>query len=184
MAMYLEHFGLSRAPFAMHPDPEFIYLSDQHSSAKAFLESSAFVNDSFFVITGSIGAGKTTLVEGFLSELPANATEIARINQTQLSPTGFLRLLLDELGLKAFKAKKPQLLARLKKYLAKCTRENIKVVVVVDEDVVVVSAEPSPGSPVVEVVDGATVVVVATPSPPPSSSLPIGLPSSSSSMIG
>lgn len=133
MAMYLEHFGLLRAPFAMHPDPDFLYLSDQHSSAKAFLESSAFVNDSFFVITGSIGAGKTTLVEGFLSELPSGRTVIARINQTQLSPTGFLRLLLDELGLEAFKAKKPQLLARLRKYLAKCTRENLKVVVVVDE---------------------------------------------------
>ncbi len=133
MAMYLEHFGLERPPFAMHPDPDFLYLSEQHSSAKAFLESSAFVNDSFVVITGSIGADKTTLVEGFLAELPPEHTVIARINQTQLSPTAFLRMLLDDLGLEAFKAKKPELLARLRKYLEECASRERRVVVLVDE---------------------------------------------------
>ncbi len=133
MAMYLEHFGLDRAPFAMHPDPDFLYLSEQHSAAKAFLETSAFVNDSFVVITGSIGAGKTTLVEGYLAEMSPHDAFIARINQTQLTATGFLRMLLDELGLDGFKAKKPQLLARLRKFLAKASRDGRRVVVVVDE---------------------------------------------------
>ncbi len=115
------------------PDPEFLYLGQQHSSAKAFLESSAFVHDSFVVITGAIGAGKTTLVEGYLAELSANDTIIARINQTQISPTGFLRLLLDELGLRAFKAKKPELLSRFRKYMGRAVNEGKRVVLVIDE---------------------------------------------------
>lgn len=133
MVMYQEHFGLKRPPFSMHPDPAFLYLSEQHSSAKAFLESSALVNDSFVVITGSIGAGKTTLVEGFVAELPEESTVIARINQTQLSATGFLRLLLADLGLDAFKSKKPELLARLSGFLGRCSSEGKSVVVVIDE---------------------------------------------------
>jgi recombinational DNA repair ATPase RecF len=56
-------------PFRLSPDPQFLYLSKQHARAKAYMESTIWFTDGFVVITGEIGAGKTTLIETFLREL-------------------------------------------------------------------------------------------------------------------
>ena len=88
--MYLELFKLHELPFRLSPDPQFLYLSKQHARAKAYMESTIWFTDGFVVITGDIGAGKTTLIETFLRELQADVV-VAQINQTQLSPTDFLQ---------------------------------------------------------------------------------------------
>ena len=67
--MYLELFKLHELPFRLSPDPQFLYLSKQHARAKAYMESTIWFTDGFVVITGEIGAGKTTLIETFLREL-------------------------------------------------------------------------------------------------------------------
>jgi general secretion pathway protein A len=67
--MYLELFKLQELPFRLSPDPQFLYLSKQHARAKAYMESTIWFTDGFVVITGEIGAGKTTLIETFLREL-------------------------------------------------------------------------------------------------------------------
>ncbi len=64
--MYLELFKLHELPFRLSPDPQFLYLSKQHARAKAYMESTIWFTDGFVVITGEIGAGKTTLIETFL----------------------------------------------------------------------------------------------------------------------
>ena len=61
--MYLDHFQLSELPFRLSPDPSFMYLSQIHSRAKAYMESTIWFTDGFVVITGEIGSGKTTLIE-------------------------------------------------------------------------------------------------------------------------
>jgi type II secretory pathway predicted ATPase ExeA len=61
--MYLEHFHLKELPFRLSPDPAFLYLSQIHSRAKAYMESTIWFTDGFVVITGEIGSGKTTLIE-------------------------------------------------------------------------------------------------------------------------
>jgi general secretion pathway protein A len=63
--MYLELFNLHELPFRLSPDPQFLYLSKQHARAKAYMESTIWFTDGFVVITGEIGAGKTTLIETF-----------------------------------------------------------------------------------------------------------------------
>src|SRR5260370_32653921 len=102
--MYLELFKLHDLPFRLSPDPQFLYLSKQHARAKAYMESTIWFTDGFVVITGEIGAGKTTLIETFLRELQTDAV-IAQINQTQLSPTAFLQTFLDPVGFSACNVK-------------------------------------------------------------------------------
>ncbi len=82
--MYLEPFKLKELPFRLSPDPQFLYLSKQHARAKAYMESTIWFTDGFVVITGEIGSGKTTLIESFLKEVPADVV-VAQINQTQVS---------------------------------------------------------------------------------------------------
>ena len=67
--MYLELFKLHELPFRLSPDPQFLYLSKQHARAKAYMESTIWFTDGFVVITGEIGAGKTTLIETFLARI-------------------------------------------------------------------------------------------------------------------
>lgn len=130
--MYLEHFTLKDHPFRLSPDPNYLYLSKQHSRAKSYLESTVWFADGFVVITGEIGCGKTTLIEKFLTELPDDVIT-ARISQTQITPTQFLMVLLAEFGFKPFRKRKAELLNMLNRYLVAQSRDGRKVVIIIDE---------------------------------------------------
>jgi len=130
--MYLELFKLHELPFRLSPDPQFLYLSKQHARAKAYMESTIWFTDGFVVITGEIGAGKTTLIETFLAELEPDVV-VAQINQTQLSPTEFLQTVLVQFGFTPFEMKKPEVLATLNQFLTEQHVAGRKVVLIIDE---------------------------------------------------
>ena len=130
--MYLDLFKLHELPFRLSPDPQFLYLSKQHARAKAYMESTIWFTDGFVVITGEIGAGKTTLIETFLRELQTDAV-VAQINQTQLSPTAFLQTVLVQFGFSPFNMKKPEVLATLNQFLVEQHMSGRKVLLIVDE---------------------------------------------------
>jgi general secretion pathway protein A len=130
--MYLELFKLHELPFRLSPDPQFLYLSKQHARAKAYMESTIWFTDGFVVITGEIGAGKTTLIETFLRELQSDAI-VAVINQTQLSPTAFLQTVLVQFGFAPFDMKKPEVIATLSQFLMEQHISGRKVLLIVDE---------------------------------------------------
>jgi general secretion pathway protein A len=130
--MYLELFKLHELPFRLSPDPQFLYLSKQHARAKAYMESTIWFTDGFVVITGEIGAGKTTLIETFLRELQTDAV-VAQINQTQLSPTAFLQTVLVQFGFSPFNMKKPEVLTTLNQFLVDQHIAGRKVLLIVDE---------------------------------------------------
>ena len=130
--MYLELFKLHELPFRLSPDPQFLFLSKQHARAKAYMESTVWFTDGFVVITGEIGAGKTTLIETFLHELQTDAV-VAQINQTQLSPTAFLQTVLVQFGFSPFSMKKPEVLATLNQFLVEQHVSGRKVLLIVDE---------------------------------------------------
>jgi len=130
--MYLELFKLHELPFRLSPDPQFLYLSKQHARAKAYMESTIWFTDGFVVITGEIGAGKTTLIETFLRELQTDVV-IAQVNQTQLSPTAFLQTVLVQFGFSPFTMKKPEVLATLNQFLVEQHGNGRKVLLIVDE---------------------------------------------------
>lgn len=130
--MYLQLFNLEEHPFRLSPDPNFLYLSEQHARALAYIESTIWFTDGFVVISGEIGCGKTTLIEKFLSELDENVA-VARIAQTQVTPVQFLQGLLVQFGYRPFRMGKAELLATINEHLAEQMDEGRKVVIVIDE---------------------------------------------------
>ncbi len=130
--MYLDHFQLNELPFRLSPDPAFMYLSQIHSRAKAYMESTIWFTDGFVVITGEIGSGKTTLIETFLKEIEQDVV-VAQINQTQVSPIEFLQTALAQFGFSPFKMRKAELLATLNQFLIEQYANGRKVLLIVDE---------------------------------------------------
>src|SRR5688572_7482235 len=130
--MYCELFQLTEPPFRLTPDPQFLFASKQHARAKAYMESTIWLADGFVVITGDIGSGKTTLIESFLTDLPADII-LAHISQTQLTPVEFLQALLVEFGFKPFRKRKVELLSMLKDYMVEQYAAGKKILLVIDE---------------------------------------------------
>jgi type II secretory pathway predicted ATPase ExeA len=72
--MYLNHFGFNSKPFAMSPDPTFLYESQQHAAALTMLEYAMESHAQFCLLTGEIGSGKTTLVRRLIRMLGDRVT--------------------------------------------------------------------------------------------------------------
>ncbi|MEY4377087.1 MAG: hypothetical protein RJB26_1637, partial [Pseudomonadota bacterium] len=130
--MYLELFKLNDLPFRLSPDPQFLFLSKNHARAKAYMESTIWFTDGFVIITGEIGAGKTTLIETFLRELDKDVV-VAQVNQTQVSVTEFLQSVLVQFGFQPFRMKKAELIATLNQFLIEQYTAGKKVMLIVDE---------------------------------------------------
>src|SRR5580658_4025672 len=130
--MYLDPFKLKELPFRLSPDPQFLYLSKQHARAKAYMESTIWFTDGFVVITGEIGSGKTTLIESFLKEVPADVV-VAQINQTQVSAIDFLQAVLVQFGFSPFKMRKAELISTINNFLIEQYAAGRKVLLIVDE---------------------------------------------------
>src|SRR5438128_6909605 len=98
--MYLQHFGLVEPPFAITPDPRFVYLSERHRDALAHLMYGIGQGGSggFVQLTGEVGTGKTTLCRLLLEQLPEN-TRIALVLNPKLSPVELLETICEELKL-------------------------------------------------------------------------------------
>ena len=133
--MYLKFFGLTEQPFQLTPDSQFLYLSGSHMRAKAYMDYTVWKRDGFVVITGEIGAGKTTLIHKLLSEVEGDV-KLVRIFQTQLNEIEFLQAMLVELGFESSNLKdhgKVELLSLLNDYLLQSYSEGKHVVLIVDE---------------------------------------------------
>jgi general secretion pathway protein A len=130
--MYIENFKLKELPFRLSPDPQFLFLSRAHARAKAYMESTIWFTDGFVVITGEIGAGKTTLIESFLRQLDSDVV-IAQINQTQVSAVEFLQSVLVQFGFSPFKMKKAELIATINSFLIEQYAAGRKVLLIIDE---------------------------------------------------
>ncbi len=87
--MYAKFFGLEREPFSIAPDPRYLFMSERHREALAHLLYGLSGGGGFVVLTGEIGAGKTTVCRCFLEQIPANCN-IAYIFNPKLSVTELL----------------------------------------------------------------------------------------------
>ena len=130
--MYLDFFNLKEAPFQLTPDSGFLFMSEAHARAMAYMEYTVWNRDGFVVITGEVGAGKTTLIQKLLSEFDNNAL-VAKIFQTQLDEVEFLQAVLVEFGLNPFNAKKVELMDMLSTFLVESFLESKQLVLIVDE---------------------------------------------------
>lgn len=130
--MYLEFFNLREFPFRLTPDTEFMYMSEGHARAKAYMDYTVWNRDGFVVITGEIGTGKTTLIQKLVSELDDNVL-VAKIFQTQLDEVEFFQSVLVEFGLNPFSAKKVELIDMLNTFLIDQFHQQKQLVLIVDD---------------------------------------------------
>ena len=96
--MYLSFFGLNEKPFAITPDPRYLYLSERHAEALAHLLYGINESGGFIQLTGEVGTGKTTVVRTLLSRVPHHA-DVAVILNPRVTPVEFLLTICEELGL-------------------------------------------------------------------------------------
>ena len=131
--MYESFFGLSGKPFQLNPDPDFFYGSRGHKRAMAYLEYGLHQGEGFIVITGDVGAGKTTLVRNLLRRIPADTISAAQIVSTQVDADDLLRLVAASFGLEHAGADKAALLVQLEQHFRQLHSEGRRALLVVDE---------------------------------------------------
>jgi general secretion pathway protein A len=131
--MYEQHFGLTGAPFLLNPDPSFFFDSRGHSSALSYLKFGLYQAEGFIVITGDIGAGKTTLVRTLLSDIDHDKVVAAQLVSTQLEAGDLLRSAITAFGVPLKGNTKAELIATLEAYLTLLATQNKRAVLIVDE---------------------------------------------------
>jgi putative secretion ATPase (PEP-CTERM system associated) len=131
--MYESFYGLTGKPFQLNPDPAFFFGSKGHSSAYSYLKYGVFQGEGFIVITGDIGAGKTTLVRTLLAELDPRKVVAVQLVSTQLDADDLLRSVATAFGLPVKGADKAHLLASLEAFLTSLITEHKRALLVVDE---------------------------------------------------
>jgi general secretion pathway protein A len=131
--MYETYYGLSSKPFQLNPDPSFYFGSKQHRRAKAYLEYGVQRNEGFIVITGEVGAGKTTIVRGLLASLDPNKVVAANLVTTQLDAEDTLRLVGAAFGVRVKDVSKADVLMALEAYLVNQTSQGRRCLLIVDE---------------------------------------------------
>jgi general secretion pathway protein A len=130
--MYLQHFGLIRAPFEMTPDPAFLYLGESHQEGLATLLYGVRARKGFVMLTGEVGTGKTTLLHALLSQLDPN-TQAAFVFNPRLEPLDFFRLLFEEYGIETPCATKGEYLIAFNKFLIERLERDHPTLLIVDE---------------------------------------------------
>ena len=98
--MYAEFFGLKHEPFSIAPDPRYLFMSDRHREALAHLLYGLNGGGGFVLLTGEIGAGKTTVCRCFLEKIPKRC-HVAYIFNPKLTAIELLKAICDEFGIEA-----------------------------------------------------------------------------------
>ncbi len=131
--MYLAYYGFTEKPFQLKPDPSFFFPSRGHKRAAAYLEYGLSQEDGFIIITGDVGAGKTTLMRYLFQKLKQERVAAAQLVSTRLDPDDALRMVAAAFGLSYEASSKAALLLELERFLRKCEREGTRALLVVDE---------------------------------------------------
>ena len=131
--MYEKFYGFREKPFEITPNPKFVYLSDVHQEALAYLQYAVREGKGFSVITGEAGTGKTTLVHMLLSKLDSGVRTSYIFNPI-LDRGDFLNYICDDLNIESDGMKsRGQSLAALHGFLLECFARNEKVFLIIDE---------------------------------------------------
>jgi putative secretion ATPase (PEP-CTERM system associated) len=131
--MYEAFYGFSERPFQLNPDPQFYFDSKQHRRATAFVQYGLHQSEGFIIITGEVGAGKTTLVRNLLDNLDASKVVAANLVSTQLDAEDMLRMVAAAFGIRTRDASKADLLLSLEALLTSQAQLGKRCLLIVDE---------------------------------------------------
>ena len=96
--MYVQFFGLQQAPFSIAPDPRYLFMSERHREALAHLLYGVAGGGGFVLLSGEIGAGKTTICRCFLEQVPAGC-QVAYIFNPRLTAHELLQSVCEEFAI-------------------------------------------------------------------------------------
>ena len=131
--MYDQFYGFEGRPFQLTPDPHFYFESATHRKALSYLGYGLAQGEGFIVITGDIGAGKTTLVGHLMATIdPARLTAV-KIVSTQVGGDDMLRLTAHSFGLPTDGMPKAQILRQIEAFLHGQARAGRRSLLIVDE---------------------------------------------------
>jgi len=133
--MYTSFFGLQEKPFAITPDPRYLYLSERHAEALAHLLYGINEAGGFIQLTGEVGTGKTTVIRSLLEQLPGHA-DVALILNPRVTPAEFLLTICEELHIpvpEAGRGSTKTLMDLLGRHLLDTHASGRRVVLIVDE---------------------------------------------------
>ena len=131
--MYEEFYGLTGKPFQLNPDPAFYFGSRGHKRAFAYLQYGLYKTEGFIVITGEIGAGKTTIVRSLFEQIDRDKLIAAQLVSTQLDADDMLRAVGAAFGLPVKAVGKAVLLASLEAFLCQTALDKRRALLIVDE---------------------------------------------------
>lgn len=132
--MYCSYFGFTERPFTLTPNPAFIFLSRAHQEAFAHLIYGIENRCGFIMLTGEVGAGKTTVIRTLLTELKPETHATALILNPMVSADGLLRAILREFGIESVDCNEPaDMVEALNRFLLQQIAAERKVVLVIDE---------------------------------------------------
>ena len=131
--MYEDYYRFNAKPFQLNPDPRFFFGSKGHKRAMAYLDYGLSLGEGFIVISGEVGAGKTTLVRNLFRQLDAHSLVAAQLVSTQMDAEDTLRSVAASFGLEHEGLAKSSLLKNLEDFLIAATRQGKRALLVVDE---------------------------------------------------
>jgi general secretion pathway protein A len=132
--MYKAFFNLSRNPFDLTPDPEFLFPTRRHNEALAALYYGVREHKGFVVVTGEVGTGKTLLLRCLLRLMKQSPdVAYAYVFNSRLSPAEFLQYILSDFGLSAAGKNKAEVLFDLSQFLISRGSQKMTTVLIVDE---------------------------------------------------
>jgi len=131
--MYAEFYSLTSMPFQLTPDSRFFFGSTEHNKAMAFLNYGISQGEGFVVVTGEVGAGKTTMVDHLLSTLDPNRYIAGRIVTTQLNSYDMLRMVGAAFQIYHEGMDKAALITRIRQLLDDLNAQHKRALLIVDE---------------------------------------------------
>jgi general secretion pathway protein A len=131
--MYEDFYGLSSKPFQLNPDPKFYYSSKPHRRARSYLVYGVMRGEGFIVITGEVGAGKTTIVRDLLDSLENGSVVAAHLVSTQLGAEDALKLVCAAFGVPLRGSSKADMLMALEAFFITQTTQGKRCLLIVDE---------------------------------------------------
>jgi len=131
--MYARHFGFTAEPFQLTADPRLFYRSSGHGKALAYLTYGISQAEGFIVVTGEVGAGKTTIIQYLLDHLDHDKYVAGQIVTTNLQGDDMILSIAAAFGLSVTNRQKSAVLRQIEQFLIDARKRGKRVILIVDE---------------------------------------------------
>jgi general secretion pathway protein A len=131
--MYEQFYGLGARAFQLTPDPHFYFESASHKRALSYLGYGLNQGEGFIIVTGEVGAGKSTLVAHLMERIDPNTLTAAQIVTTALGAGELVHMVAEAFRLDVAGLDKPGVLAAIERFLQNEARAGRRCLLIVDE---------------------------------------------------